>query len=406
MAFYQKIAANTLYQLVARIFSSGVSFLITIFVARHFGIASYGDFAKVTSFVGLFYLLADFGFNAIFLQIDGAHRKFRDLFYMRALLGVGLMVLVSILGIILPYNPFTHVGFSPLVRLAIVIFSFSIFTEALLYTATAVFQQKLLYARLMVATIVGSLVTLVSVIVVSLLGLPLLWIFGGFLLGSVAEALIALVFTEEKLFPAAIDMQFARQLIHDTFPVALMLIFNLIYFRIDMFLLALFTSSTNVGIYNIAYSVFDFLIALPLFLSNVLYPRLLLDEKNNRTVASKLSLYVGGFILLGILVAIPFWFGSPLLFSIIKPDLLPAVVPLRILLLSLPIFFGTSILQWILLSKKKQRYLAILYLALTLINIVLNSIYIPHFGYVGSAIITDICEAGVLVALWVRMRQL
>ena len=51
MFWYKQIAANTFFQIVARVISSGASFLITLLVARHFGLVGYGDFAKVTSFV-------------------------------------------------------------------------------------------------------------------------------------------------------------------------------------------------------------------------------------------------------------------------------------------------------------------------------------------------------------------
>jgi len=166
-----------------------------------------------------------------------------------------------------------------------------------------------------------------------------------------------------------------------------------------MIILSFYTTSANVGLYDVAYRVFDFLIALPLFLSNVLYPKLLQEEKNNRNVKSKLIMYVLLFTLLGVIVAIPVWFVCPIIFSLIKEEFVPAVIPLRILLTSLPLFFATNIMQWILLSKKKQIALAYIYASLMLSNIVLNILFIPQFGYVASAIITGVSEALVAVAM-------
>ena len=406
MAFYQKLAAHTIYQIIARIASSGASFLITILIARHFGIATYGDYAKVTAFVTMFYLLADFGLNAIFLQKDGIEKRFKDLFYTRLVLSGILVIIVNGFAHVLPYNPVTQIGFSPRVQIGILLFSFSIITEAILFSAFATFQRKMIYERFMWATIIGSVVSFISVGCFIVLQLPLVWVFVGMLIGAVLEAWFSIVFSEETLFPVIIHLPFIKVLMKETLPVAFMLLFNLIYFRVDMLLLALFRPSTDVGIYDISYRVFDFLIALPLFLSNVLYPKLIHDEKNNRNTASKQLYYMLLFAVFGVATAIPFWIGSPMLFFIIKPALVPASIPLRILLVSLPVFFMTSILQWLLLSKRQQRFLAFVYFVLTAVNICLNILFLPHYGYIASAIITGVCEAGVLLVFLFRLLSL
>src|SRR5438046_5823597 len=104
-------------------------------------------------------------------------------------------------------------------------------------------------------------------------------------------------------------------------------------------------SSHDVAIYDISYKVFDFLIAIPLFLSNSLYPTILEHEKNNRTVGIA-KRYIFLFIVGSILLIIPVWFLAPFL-SIVKKEFLEATLPFHILLLSLPVFFGTNILQWL-----------------------------------------------------------
>lgn len=403
MAFYQKLAKHTIYQIIARISSSGASFLITILIARHFGISSYGDYAKVTAFVTLFYLLADFGLNAVFLQQEEAVKRFRDLFYTRISLSFLLVVCVNVLAYLLPYNPSTSIGFSPLVRVGISIFSLTLITESSLFSAFAIFQRKMIYEKFMLATILGSTTTLIGVGVFVVLHLSLLWVFVAFVIGAIFEAVFSLLFTKERLWPMQVHLSFIKKLTKKTLPVMFMLLFNLIYFRIDMLLLSVFRPSSSVGIYDISYRVFDFLIALPLFLSNVLYPKLIADEKNSRTAASKLIAYEAVFLILGILVSVIFWFVSPVPFSLIKPELMPAVEPLHILLIFLPVFFLTNILQWILLAKKQQDFLAIVYLLLTVVNVFLNLIFIPNYGYVASAIITGICEVGVLLALWIKL---
>ncbi len=61
------IAKNTIYQSIARTVASFIGFIITIIIARNFGITEFGDYIKITSYVAAFYLIIDFGLNAFFL---------------------------------------------------------------------------------------------------------------------------------------------------------------------------------------------------------------------------------------------------------------------------------------------------------------------------------------------------
>src|SRR3989304_6861490 len=83
-----KIAANALVQIVGRGITAGVTFLVTILVARQFGVDGYGEFTKIMTYVALFYLISDFGFNAVILKQmtekqEEAGEAFRNLLGLR-----------------------------------------------------------------------------------------------------------------------------------------------------------------------------------------------------------------------------------------------------------------------------------------------------------------------------------
>lgn len=395
MPWFKKISLNTFYQIIARIITSGTSFIIALLLLRQFGMSTYGDFAKVTAFVSVFYLFVDFGFNAIFLQHDHEKVHFKDLFYPRLLGGVAIAIIASLLGMMLPYNPLSQTGFSPVVRMGIVLFSITILTEGLLYTAMAVFQRELQYHLYLFAAVVGSLLSLVLVSVIILLRLPFSTVFPFLVVGAVVESVVALVLTKQTLSSFSVDTAFIKKLFIQSFPITMMLLFNVIYFRIDMFLLAFFRPSTDVAVYDLSYKFFDFLVALPLFLSNALYPKILEDVRKNDI--SKLSWqYVSAFLALSILVVIPVWLCAPLL-VLIRADFANVVLPLRLLVVSLPVFFATNILQWLLIALSRQKFLSMVYILAAVLTIALNIIFIPRYGYVASAIITGVSEA--LVAI-------
>lgn len=402
MSLVKRITANTLFQILARIATSGASFIITIILARHLGVGAYGDFAKIGAFVSLFYLLADFGLNAIFLQKDDAPLRFKDLFYGRIFLSVALVILVNLLALVLPYNTITSIGFSPSVRLGIALFSLTLITESIVYTTSTVFQQKLTYRHFLIASTISSLFTLFLVGLASLFSYSLMLILGCFVMGGLLKAGLALILTHEEVSFKKVDYSFIHRLMKDTLPVTFMLLANLLYFRLDMLFLAALKPSLDVALYDLAYKFFDFLIALPLFLSNALYPRLLQEIKEKRHLPQHTWKYGAIFLLFSLVVLVPMWVLSPSV-SIIKPEFAPSVVPLRLLLLSLPVFFVTSILQWILLAKKQQLFLAWVYVGAAVINIMANVLFIPHFSYVASAIITGVSESIVLILLALKL---
>ncbi len=402
MNILKAVLTNTSSQVLSRVISSGAGFIITLLIARYVGIAGYSDLAKITALVGLFYLGIDLGANAIFLQFDKHEQRFSDLLSFRLLLSSLLFVSICLLTFILPFSQAATSGYSPVVKLGIILFSLSFFSRAVVYSCGAFFQQNLAYSNATKATLISSLVTLGIVIATVALQLPFLWIIVGYLVGGFLEGGVSWYFVKQNITITLPSFVFSKKLFFATLPLTLLLFLNLFYFRVDMILLSLFQKSHDVGVYDFAYKFFDFLIALPLFLSNSLYPILLGLEKNSRIQRKNISLYTAIFFFLGCIL-IPFvWYLSPFI-ALVKQDFLPSVLPLRILSLSLPIFFATNILQWIFITKKKQSFLAILYAASLILNILLNVLFIPHYSYVASALITGFSETLILAIMLISL---
>jgi O-antigen/teichoic acid export membrane protein len=399
---YFKIAKNTLYQSFAKLFSSFIGFLITIVIARSFGTLGYGDFVKITSFVAPFYLIVDFGLNAFYLQINKESKKYSDLFWLRIFIALITFVIVNLINLLLPFNQANNIGYSPLVKIGIFIFSISILSQSVIYSSFAIFQEKIKYFYYMLSIIIGSVVNLLLVVLFAFGRSSVLTIIAAFVISGCITALFSQIFSRGKIRPINFNTQFSKKLLKTSLPLALMLIFNLVYFRIDSIILAFFKTSKDVGVYGLAYKFFDFLIALPLFLSNSLYPMLLSNQKNLRKLNRIIRNYSFVFIFLGFILIFPFWFLSPLL-VLIKNDFSLSIFPFRILLLSLPIFFITSFLQWILISFRKQKYLLFVYLFSALVNVLLNLIFIPKYSYIAASYITVISECLVLVLLLIKL---
>jgi O-antigen/teichoic acid export membrane protein len=82
---------------------------------------------------------------------------------------------------------------------------------------------------------------------------------------------------------------------------------------------------------------------------------------------------------------------------------------LRILVLSLPLFFVTAPLQWFLITVGKERVLPWIYASAAVLNVGLNIAFIPRYSYFASITATIASEILILVLLifqTIRFRKL
>jgi O-antigen/teichoic acid export membrane protein len=183
-------------------------------------------------------------------------------------------------------------------------------------------------------------------------------------------------------------------------PLGITLLFNLVYFRVDSIILTLTRTTAEVGVYGLAYKIFELPLVIPTFFMNALYPVMLehtvhgtrYTESEYISVLKKSAglLFAGSLIVIGAL-----WIGAPII-SFIRTDFVGGTQVLRVLALGLPFFFLSSLTMWTLIAKKKQTLLAVIYFISMIVNVLLNMIFIPRFGYMAAAWITVGSEGFVL----------
>ncbi len=389
------VGKNTIAQIIGKTIGAGITLLISILIARKFGATGYGDFTKIITYVAFFYLIADFGLNAVFLQLDHDHTDknlWHTLIVLRLVLSICLMLVALLILALLPQG--TTQGYTPLVKLGILLFSPTIFFQAILTSSNAIFQKHLRYDLSTIATISGSLVSLFLIFLVTQSGQSIIGSIGALGAGSMITGIVALFLAIklQKSLHFSLHTHHMTTLLVAATPLAATLLFNLVYFRIDSILLTLTRSTQEVGIYGFAYKIFEFPLVIPTFFMNSLYP-LLLERKNFLHLLKRSSIILF-FSSLALLVI--FWISAPLV-SLVKEEFQLSVGALRILILGLPFFFLSSLTMWGLIALKKQRVLVVIYGTAMMANIFLNVWLIPMYGYRAAAWITVVSEGLVLV---------
>lgn len=409
----KKVFYNTAAQVLGKAITASSTLVITVIIGKSLGPAGYGDFTKIFVFVGYFYTFADFGLNTIYIKFQNAASGafINYLVAIRLILGLSLAAAAILISQLLPYDPLTGVGFSPLVKIGIIIASVTIITQALFTSANAFFQWKLRYDLSAVAAVCGTLLVLTATIVATVYQAPLNLYVAAYVLGGITYVVAAYLLIK-KVFKASIWPSFSYRKFKDflgqSWPVGAALIFNLIYFRLDVIILSYTRTSQEVGIYGLAYQFFEASLAIPIFFANALFPLLTALHKENYSQFKKeikrwlAILAICAIALMSLLILVSY--SIPVVFD---NRFLGSQSALIILSLGLPFFFISALLWHVVIIENKQKFLMGAYLAGALFNLLFNLILIPKYGPNGASTVTVVSEAFVtlLLLLLIKAKQ-
>lgn len=394
MSLKFKILYNTAIQFVGRFATSLIGFITTLILARSFGASGYGVYAKIYTLASFFFLLIDFGLNAVYVRrYQNDLSKLNQIFKLR-----GQIFAFSLLVILLFLGLSGSSVFKSQEKIWALLFVPTIWLYGLYTTFNIVFQLKLRYDLSVIAAIIGGLVGLLLLIPAVKLGLmpAIACLVVGYIVTVVLAWFFSRKLTKLALAPLAKN---GASLFKEALPLGAMLFLNTMYSRADVFVLAAISGDKAVGIYSLAYKFFEFPLAFAAFFANSVFPHYVATFKTNQThfwqifkkatlglLAVSLLFTLGGFIL------------APYL-RLIKPEYALSGLPLQILVLSYPVFFATSALSWLVFILKKEKALIWIYGASFVLNIFANLILVPQYSYLASSWITVIGEALVLLGL-------
>ncbi|MBU1031453.1 flippase [Patescibacteria group bacterium] len=387
MQTVKKISEQTLWQVLGKIITSLSTFIILGLVARNYGKEGTGIFTLALAYLAIFYLLADFGFNAHVLR-----NKAKTKSEWQKLLGTRLVwsaVLVILAVGLLPLWPFATAGFT----MAVVFGSLAIIAYSVFVTCNLIFQKKLIYNLSVLASGIGTLVGLAVFIFLVAFRYSVPVLIFAHLVGYIAISVSAIFLVRkflDKISPI-FSMTYTKELFNKSWPIAATLSLNVLYFRVDAFMVAYFKSSSDVGIYNVAYSVFQAVLVLPTFIMNAYYPLMLKSLGRIKVVAAGLF----GLAFLGTGFAFLF---SPIIIEILTGGGFDgSIYALRVLSLGFPAYFISALLMWVFITKGRYQKLLLVYAFGLLVNVVLNFIYIPQYSYLAASWTTVISEYLILL---------
>jgi O-antigen/teichoic acid export membrane protein len=160
-----------------------------------------------------------------------------------------------------------------------------------------------------------------------------------------------------------------------------------VFNRFDWIFLGSLKAAATVGVYSIAYRMFEFCSRVPGLMALSIFPVLCEGEQQDRDVREQVLLAMKLALLPGCVVTVfAFCWAEPAIVLLLGPDYRGAGLLLFILSLSLPFRGVGHVLYHLTIARRRQRYLVWASGATAVGNIVLCLLLIPPYGAHGAAL--------------------
>ena len=400
----RRFAGNAMWLLVGDAVSKLASFAFLVIVARALPRVEFGYFTFALSFIPLFLVLSAWGLDdALFREVARSRERVSELFASTFIPRAGLAtaaLLVSI-GIGRLFVPGTEAF------LAFVIVGVSLLIDELGSAVGTVFKafEQMRYRAIRI--MVNRFVTTILAIVALLVGADLLVICLMYLAGSVGSFLFAW-YALRRHFPP-IDFsdrkrELVRELLGKGLPLGLSAVLGAAALRIDTVMLQGIKGATAVALYGVAFRFLDSFLFVAWGLANVALPRMARDEKGPgaaRTFELVLALCLAFYLPMAVGAA----FAGEWIVTTVFGDKYSAAGVAVFWLATAGVFYAVGYLARMgCLGLGRRKAIAWAALIAVVVNVPLNLIVIPRYGFEGAAVVTLVTgavEAAILTGVFV-----
>jgi O-antigen/teichoic acid export membrane protein len=200
------------------------------------------------------------------------------------------------------------------------------------------------------------------------------------------------------------EMPLLRPWIRAAIPLGITFIITTVYFKIDVPILQRFRPYNEVGAYTLAYKPFESLLFIPFSLRGVVFP--LLSVYHRRAPERVIVLsekFFKALVLLGWPITVGVYMLAPQFNSLLQ--LYPASEPaLQILALAIVFMFADNTFAATLNAIDKQNVFAFVALVGLVVNVGVNLVVIPKYGYLGASWAVVVTEAALVIVGWFVLR--
>ncbi|KKP88983.1 MAG: Heteropolysaccharide repeat unit export protein [Berkelbacteria bacterium GW2011_GWA2_35_9] len=414
MLYSKIISHNTLIMLSGRVINLIITAVLIALITRYLGVAGFGQYSTILSYILLFGVLSDFGLhNTVTRKIATSETEDRDQISRFYIFKIILSLIVYSTSVVIAWT----LGYENIIKIGITIFSVAGISTALFAFNSALYHGKLKVKQFVLADVIGRLIILIGVYFSIKNDLGLLGIISGYVAGDIFTYILSFIWLK-KIIPFNFKTDFSWNhfisIVKESFPLGIVMILTTIYFRSDIVVLSLLKPDFDVGIYGASVKIIDIILSFPVVFLAVTYPIMAIITKKDRLYFNQNLQKIINFMLLS---------ATPIvIFGIIKSSQIIRIVAgydfvnsstviflgnnittptiLSILLIAVFFVFLHQVFYYMLIASGKQNILLIPVILYVLLNVFLNIIFVPAYSYFASSVITLLNEIIVLIVVY------
>ncbi|EKD79265.1 MAG: heteropolysaccharide repeat-containing protein [uncultured bacterium] len=412
MSLLRQIAHNTALQFSGKIIGTAIGFVVALLTIRYLGDEGYGNMTTAISFVQLFAIVMDLGLYVVLLKqinspanADG--RLQNNIFSFRAVTAVAFLLIASGTVWLIPQYPV-------IVQWGVVVIAANFFFITMNQLWQAIFQQHFAMGWVALAEVASKLVLVLSTVsVIYLFKTNVLYILAAIVVAGGMQSLVLwLASRRYTKLHWAFDWVIWKKVLRESWPIAIAIAFNLIYFKSDTIILSFFHAQAIVGVYGVPYKMLEVLITVPAMLVGLLMP-VLSQRFQQHDHTNFVTLYQRAINLLWIMAAplvVGGWFlAQPLMLVLAGEQFTdnPAILGqlFRILILAVAAIYVGTLTGYVVVVINKQRAIIGGYAFVAVTALAGYLWLIPTYSYFGAAWVTVYSELMmVIISLWIIYR--
>ncbi|PIY96155.1 MAG: hypothetical protein COY66_04805 [Candidatus Kerfeldbacteria bacterium CG_4_10_14_0_8_um_filter_42_10] len=399
MSLTQKIARNTIIQITGKAISTAISLAVAAMLFRYLGKEGYGNYTTVIVFLQFFGILVDMGLYIILTKkiseagadIDSLVGNIFTIRLISAVLFLGLAPIIVL------FFPYPHI-----IKVGVAFTSFSFLFITLNQILQGVFQKNLKMGWVTISEILGRVVLFVGTYWAISAKKDLLAILWMVILGSLTNFIFTLLFSRKFVrIRLSFNFNVWKQVIFETYPIALAILFNLIYFKTDTIILSLFKSQEDVGIYGAPYKILEVLATFPAMFAGLTIPVLTYAYTRNDLERFKRVLRKAFDFMA--LISVPmivgtYFIAKPVIDFIAGAEFAASAQVLQIIIVATGIIFIGNLFGHTIVVINKQKQILWAYAAIAVVAVAGYLIFIPRYSYFGAAWMTVVSELLITIA--------
>jgi O-antigen/teichoic acid export membrane protein len=382
---FARASRNILFKALAEIVSRLIYLVFFVYLARKLGDNSFGLFSFAFSFAGIFGMILDPGLNVIITR-DVAADKNRGPHYVGLVVGMKLVLAIVSLALTLAFIKI--LGYEHQTVLVVVAMSVFWIFNAFIEFQVALFNA---YERMefdAILKITNKVVMTVLGIVSLQLGFRTLGVTTVIAVAMGLSVLLGFYLINSRFFQIKIGFHWgdARKLLMPAFPIAVMILLNALYMKIDVVLMSeLKLPQAEIGWYAASSRLIEVLNVIPALVVGGLFPIMSTLWVENReqlvTIVHKAFQFLVIFavpiiVILGLrsIDVISFLYGSGYVRS---------AEALGILSITSLFMFPNFVFSHLFIVVNKQRVNAYFSACAVVVNVAMNLLFIPVLGFIG-----------------------